>query len=223
MPFHELFGDISDTDADGEPLSAVGDDWRALAEQAAARVCEHPQINGLRFVADAVPESVAERLLPRLRTMFDLTTGANQSMAFGELPTFVGPLLPIAHALLPPGLSKREPAFDQMIANHYHRGEGIVPHVDLARFEDGVVIFSFQSAAVMDFARGNTWIQVLLEPGSCVCLSGEARYEWTHGIAERDQDIVERDGRTIERGERISVTLRRLKPARDGSGAGIGR
>jgi hypothetical protein len=52
-------------------------------------------------------------------------------------------------------------------------------------------------------------IPVLLEPGSIICLSGAARYEWTHGIAERQIDIWQGNG--IQRKERISITLRKMK------------
>ncbi|ORY45183.1 hypothetical protein BCR33DRAFT_659273 [Rhizoclosmatium globosum] len=169
-------------------------------------------------------------LEPHLRALFEPDIGANQAMRFGNaLPSFLDPLLGIAKALLPSNLQSRTPAFDQMIANHYSPGEGIVEHVDLARFEDGVVIFSFLSPLVMDFryvGQASTsdsysrdafpeienakHIALLLEAGSAVCLSGESRFNWAHGIKETLSD--EFQGRIITRKERISITLRKMKP-----------
>ncbi|KAI8828102.1 hypothetical protein BJ741DRAFT_439249 [Chytriomyces cf. hyalinus JEL632] len=150
-------------------------------------------------------------------------------MRFGaSLPPFLAPLLSIGATLLPPHLSQRTPPFDSMIANLYQPGEGICSHVDLARFEDGIVVFSFISALVMDFTyvgegggatagytRANEpspleSVPMLLESGSGICLTGDARFKWAHGIAERQQDLFE--GTRIQRKQRISITLRKLKP-----------
>ncbi|CAI5508161.1 unnamed protein product [Closterium sp. Naga37s-1] len=40
---------------------------------------------------------------------------------------------------------QREPLFDQMIANWYSGDQGIKPHVDLMRFDDGIAILSLLS------------------------------------------------------------------------------
>ncbi|KAF9907995.1 hypothetical protein EC991_010343 [Linnemannia zychae] len=50
----------------------------------------------------------------------------------------------------------RIPLFDQSIMNLYFPGNGIKPHVDLARFEDGIVIISLLSAINMDFYKAQT-------------------------------------------------------------------
>lgn len=50
---------------------------------------------------------------------------------------------------------------------------------------------------------------ILLRPGDVLALSREARYDWEHGIQPRLADEI--DGEWIERGTRISVTLRKLK------------
>ncbi|KAG2422279.1 hypothetical protein HXX76_016156 [Chlamydomonas incerta] len=79
----------------------------------------------------------------------------NQAMFFGPLPQWgraIGPLLPLDQ-LLPPHLSGRVPSFDQAIVNLYRPGEGIVDHVDLARFQDGIVGVSCGGPVVMDFRR----------------------------------------------------------------------
>ncbi|KAJ3307765.1 hypothetical protein HDU76_004388, partial [Blyttiomyces sp. JEL0837] len=125
--------------------------------------------------------------------------------------------------------SRNKLPFDQMIGNHYSPGEGITPHIDLLkRFADGIIIASFKSSIVMEFQkvddgdvsllqsykdvgeeRSGKKVNVLLEPGDVVCLSGESRYGWTHGISKRMEDVVD-DGVVVKRGERVSITLRRL-------------
>ncbi|KAI9331230.1 hypothetical protein DFJ73DRAFT_664497 [Zopfochytrium polystomum] len=118
-----------------------------------------------------------------------------------------------------------------MIANRYTPGQGIVDHVDLvARFEDGVAVASFGSCVVMEFrprtrtsedaaaAAGSSSsssshprdvvVPVLLRPGDVICLTGDARYRWMHGIPARTEDWWE--GAAIARRERVSITLRKL-------------
>ncbi|KAG0298248.1 hypothetical protein BGZ96_001214 [Linnemannia gamsii] len=118
----------------------------------------------------------------------------------------------------------RIPLFDQSIMNLYFPGNGIKPHVDLARFEDGIIIISLLSAINMDFYKAlspmsphdppegtNTSrppplqdqrqqeerepdFTVRLEPGSVLTIQGKARYEWEHGIRETMEDVVDDGG-----------------------------
>ena len=120
----------------------------------------------------------------------------------------------------------------QAIVNLYRPGEGIAPHVDLLRrFGDGIVGVSLGDGGVaMRFARvepsrretgdGDAY-EVWLPSRSVLVLTGEARYEWTHGIAPRVRDKVEVEGddeggwQWQERGVRASVTFRWLLPGAD--------
>lgn len=58
-------------------------------------------------------------------------------------------------------------------------------------------------------------VSILLQPGDIYVLLREARYKYKHGIAYRSKDTY-RDGqggvKTMMRGTRISVTLRRMLP-----------
>ncbi|WOL17820.1 hypothetical protein Cni_G26613 [Canna indica] len=129
---------------------------------------------------------------------------------------------------LPLDLLWREPLFDQLIANVYNPGEGICAHVDLMRFADGIAIISLESECVMHFTRpkqgeSNNEVQgevqgeegplirvpVLLNPGSLVLMSGEARYLWKHEI-NRKQGFQFWNGEAIHQQRRTSVTLRKL-------------
>lgn len=157
----------------------------------------------------------------------------NQAMCFGELPSYIswlsGWVKEKYPGLFPADILHREPIFDQAILNLYKKGEGICSHVDLLRFEDGILIVSLLSSCVMTMrpalsnkipSYNNTehdsikdpanTQQFLLCPGDVLALSGEARYNWEHGIKEQTHDYI--DDQIIERGTRISVTLRKLKP-----------
>jgi len=51
-------------------------------------------------------------------------------------------------------------------------------------------------------------VPIVLEPGSLLVFSGEARYHWTHGIVARAEDHFE--GHTFKRERRISITFRTI-------------
>ncbi|KAI8365104.1 hypothetical protein BD560DRAFT_402119 [Blakeslea trispora] len=138
----------------------------------------------------------------------------NQVMLFGKLPNFLSWISPwlTEHypTVFPNDILQRQPLFDQAILNMYKKGEGIVSHVDLLRFEDGILIVSLLSSCVMKMRslKQDRTVDILLRPGDILALSQEGRYEWEHGIEETERDLFE--GEWIERGTRISVTLRRL-------------
>ncbi len=142
------------------------------------------------------------------------------------------------HAMLFPS-APHVPRARQAIINLYRPGEGIAPHVDLLRrFGDGIVGVSLGDGGVaMRFARAETRetstgggedgdeYEVWLPSRSVLVLAGEARYEWTHGIAPCLRDKVEVIGgagegdasgwQWLERGIRVSVTFRWLLPGAD--------
>ncbi len=101
---------------------------------------------------------------------------------------------------------------DQAIINRYQPGEGIGPHVDYTtHFGPTVASLSLLSDVVMDFIRiGNLTdeVPVLLERGSAVILSRDARLRWKHGIASRRIDTIE--GRDFIRSMRYSITFRTM-------------
>lgn len=99
------------------------------------------------------------------------------------------------------------------------------------RFDDGIAIVSLESACVMHFSQAkarvstasnalkqgddeSTKVPVLLNPGSLVTMSGDARYLWKHEI-DRKPGRQLWDGRELEQHRRTSVTLRKLLPSTD--------
>jgi alkylated DNA repair dioxygenase AlkB len=113
-------------------------------------------------------------------------------------------------SVFPSNLLQRKPFFDQMITNFYQPGEGICPHVDLLRFEDGIAIVSLESSCVMDFSlESEETVPVLLNPGSLVFMFGDARYVWKHEI-NRKPGFQSWQGQLLNQTTRTSVTLRKL-------------
>lgn len=162
-----------------------------------------------------------------------------------KLPAYLQPLvgaLPAALEPLPDHLKALVLHSDrplQAIMNCYQPGQGISPHVDLPeRYEDGIVGLSLLSSTVMEFRRNDptstghlldrsleasgtpdpSAYAVRLRPGDLYVLTGDARWEWTHGIPYRYEDVVQDEQgqptRTV-RNLRMSVTLRRMKPGAD--------
>ncbi len=100
---------------------------------------------------------------------------------------------------------------DQLIINEYEPGQGIANHVDCEPcFGDTVISISLGSSCVMDFVNVKTKqkIEIMLESGSLVVLSGDARHKWTHGIAQRKTDNF--NGIKTDRKLRISMTFRKV-------------
>ena len=101
---------------------------------------------------------------------------------------------------------------DQLIINEYEPGQGIANHVDCEPcFGDTIISISLGSSCVMDFMnlRTKQKVEVMLESGGLIVLSGEARHNWTHGIAQRKTDNY--NGIKTDRRRRISMTFRKVK------------
>ena len=59
-------------------------------------------------------------------------------------------------------------------------------------------------------------VQVLLEPRSCLMMTGDSRYKWRHGIM-KTKNVFLPDGSCVYRGadyRRLSLTIRRVLPSR---------
>jgi alkylated DNA repair dioxygenase AlkB len=128
------------------------------------------------------------------------------SMRLGPLPDWA---LEIIRQARSRGLTDEEP--DQVIVNEYEPGQGIAGHIDCQPCFTGTILsLSLLSPCVMSFKHKQTRqvVPVLLEPRSLVVMQGEARYDWTHGIAARKTDLD--GGRRIVRARRLSLTIRKV-------------
>ena len=128
------------------------------------------------------------------------------SMFIGKLPSWA---MTMAQRLFDEKHISELP--DQLIINEYEPGQGIANHVDCEPcFGDTIISISLGSSCVMDFInlRTKQKVEVMLESGSLVVLSGDARYNWTHGIAQRKTDNF--NGVKTDRRLRISMTFRKV-------------
>ena len=130
----------------------------------------------------------------------------NDSMRLGDIPDW---LQAYCHKLTEARHFNKTP--DQVIINEYQPGQGIASHIDCVPcFEEVIGSISLGSPVLMDFthSKTNEKISVLLESRSLFLLSGDARYVWKHGIANRKSDKY--NGFVMPRGSRISMTFRNV-------------
>lgn len=181
------------------------------------------KITGLRYVSDFITEKEHIELWEAINKETWLTDikrrvqhygwkydykarSIDYSMYLGDLPFWV---IPIADRLYQSGYLSSFP--DQLIINEYQPGQGIANHVDCEPcFGETIISISLGSKCVMDFInlKSKEKIEVMLEPRSLVIISGESRYNWTHGIASRKTDTFM--DRKFERQLRISLTFRNV-------------
>ncbi|KAI8081688.1 uncharacterized protein BX664DRAFT_285877 [Halteromyces radiatus] len=139
---------------------------------------------------------------------------------YGPLPSFIDPVVQriMSHQLMPESPN-------HLLVNEYNEGQGIMPHIDApALFGPAILSLSLLSACLMKFTHATTGhsIDVILPRRSMVVLTGNARYNYKHGISK---DLVETalDGTIIQRAQRISFTFRQIiawevPPEADGCG-----
>lgn len=130
----------------------------------------------------------------------------DSSMNLGPLPWW---LKVYTKRLVEEGLFQSEP--DQVIINEYLPGQGISRHVDCVPcFTDTVASLSLGSTCAMDLEHVSSGKKgsMMLDAGSLLVLSGEARYDWMHSIPARKEDVWQ--GITFTRDRRVSLTFRKV-------------
>jgi len=125
-------------------------------------------------------------------------------MRIGPLPDW---LQVLAQRLYETGYFDRPP--EQVIVNEYEPGQGIAMHTDHSGFGPAVAMVSLGDEWQMDFSKsdGDTEAKshMMLERGSALILTGEARKKWRHGIAKRKTEGPRRER---NRKRRLSLTFR---------------
>ncbi|KAH1006040.1 hypothetical protein HUJ04_006921 [Dendroctonus ponderosae] len=104
---------------------------------------------------------------------------------------------------------------DQLTVNCYSPGQGIPHHVDThSAFESPIMCLSLASTIVMEFKNEGLHICSLLPRRSLLIMSGESRYNWTHGIVPRKFDVIRNKSAVgftcLKRETRISFTFRKV-------------
>ena len=181
------------------------------------------KVSGLKYIPDFITKEEHQQLWQAINSEPWLTDlkrrvqhygwkydykarSIDYTMFLGELPEWVKPF---AVRLFQSGYLSMVP--DQLIINEYQPGQGIANHVDCEPcFGETIISVSLGSNCVMDFINLKTKekLEVMLEPRSLVVISGEARHNWTHGIAARKTDNF--NGIKVERQLRISMTFRNV-------------
>ena len=130
----------------------------------------------------------------------------SENMKAAPIPA---PMRDLAEMLHERGWFDRPP--DQIIANEYEPGQGIAPHVDRNCFGPAVATLSLGDGWPMEFTpvrRRAEPVEMMLDVGSILVLTGEARSTWMHGIAKRKADGRGPSKRSRRR--RVSVTFRTM-------------
>ncbi|KAI9300311.1 hypothetical protein BJ944DRAFT_273223 [Cunninghamella echinulata] len=226
MDWNELFGsddeEYNDDDAQKKIFTATAINSNDIET--------FDDIPGLILWHNALTHEQQINLLYSLLDNFGTET--NQYLQFGKLDPFLQKVADkIQHySFFPSHIRQRQPLFNQASINYYEQGEGIISHVDLLQYEDGIAILSLLSSVCMtmkpatkeSMEQGYATIDgvskeesshqqrdILLRPGDILLLHSAARYEFEHGIIERMFDVI--NDETIVRGKRVSVSLRYKK------------
>ena len=185
------------------------------------------RVPGLHYIPRFLDEGTQERALehidapsaPWLRDLerrvqhygwrYDYQARAiTRDMHIGPLPAW---LTAIARRLVETELFKRLP--DQVIVNEYEPGQGIAMHADRDGFGPTVAMVSLADSWYMDLRPLDTGVRqnrsILLETGSALVLTGDARQLWMHGIARRKNE--RHPGGWIPRKRRVSLTFRTVQ------------
>jgi len=180
-------------------------------------------INGLTYVKDFISkeeESTLIQIINAQEWLGDLkrrvqhygwkydyrARSLNHSMYLGLLPLWAQNL---ADRLVEKKLMEELP--DQVIINEYKPGQGIANHVDCEPcFGDTIISLSLATPCIMNFINldSKNKVEAILEPRSVVCIKGESRYLWSHGIPARLADDI--NGVRTNRQLRISMTFRKV-------------
>mmetsp|Transcript_30645 Transcript_30645/g.98630 ORF Transcript_30645/g.98630 Transcript_30645/m.98630 type:complete len:316 (-) Transcript_30645:26-973(-) len=150
-----------------------------------------------------------------------------------EVPQFIHAVM---DALVQAGVFKEEERPNHVLLNEYARGQGIAPHQDGPLYMPLVAILSLDGPALLQFwpslhatKCGEAVASVLCLSNSLLVFNEEAYESHWHGIVERGADNIEHHtcnlhvlgddycvGTAVERGRRISLTVRRVLKIRDG-------
>lgn len=183
-------------------------------------------IPGLLYSDHYISEQQEEHLLRNVNSNTKAWKQLNNRSLqnWGGLPHVKGMLptpLPNYLQLLTNQLSTPDIHFNHVLINKYLPGQGIDAHIDGPAYKPHAHILSLNSPVVMNFydtqQKHQLICSLLLRPRSLLSLSAFAYNSVYHGIDECHSHVIDRKvlnasdsevGLTIERKERISLTIR---------------
>ena len=197
--------------------------------RSAIQVKSIDKIPGFKMLPDIISEAEEERIISEIdhsewsselqrrvqhygwRYDYKLKQ-VDSTMRIGKLPEWAEMM---AQRLFKSGYLLEIP--DQVIVNEYVRDQGISPHIDNpSSFADGIATISLLETWEMDFRKRGSKVKVTqrLERRSATILTGDARYQWTHGISKRKTEPASQlhnDKKArVPRGRRVSLTFRKV-------------
>ena len=189
-------------------------------------------VPGLKLIADFLSEAEEAQIVSEIDDRADWSTGLQRrvqhygwrydyksrqvdpSMRIGPLPDWA---TKVAERLVDHGYFKEGPP-DQVIVNEYRESQGIAPHIDSpSSFAGFVAMISLLETWEMEFRKRRSKAKIThkLDRRSAAILTGEARYQWKHGIPKRKTEPgpvkpgKKRPSR-VPRHRRISLTFRKV-------------
>jgi len=163
--------------------------------------------------------------------------GSGAGAGHGELPPWLARL---AEALVQAGVFPPDAPPNHALLNEYQPGEGILGHTDGPCYEPLVACVSLGSSALFTFRQRlrsdeigaeepRVLEQLVLRPRSLVVFSHDAYHSALHGVAPSARERVEptvanlaaaaaSPNEVIERGVRVSITMRRWSGQPGGPG-----
>ena len=161
----------------------------------------------IRYIDDTPWRSDLERRVQHYGWRYDYRARTvERDMHIGPLPEWLQNIAKRLYAET--HLFDRVP--DQTIVNEYEPGQGIAMHADRQCFGPTVATVSLGDDWRMDLkpigGSVKTRVDILLEQGSALIMTGDARWRWFHGIAKRQKERTDHGSRPRRR--RVSLTFR---------------
>ena len=165
------------------------------------------QESAIRNMEDQPWRSDLERRVQHYGWRYDYRARiVERDMHIGPLPAWLRDIAERLHAETK--LFDRVP--DQAIMNEYEPGQGIAMHADRQCFGPTVATISLGDDWRMDLkpvgGSAKSRVDILLEQGSVLLMTGDARWRWLHGIAKRMKERTAHGWRPRRR--RVSLTFR---------------
>lgn len=181
------------------------------------------KIDGLSMLHNFITENEEQILIDKIDNSFwidDLkrkvqhygyrynykTRRIDESLHIGDLPGWMQPVINKIQ-----DLDSNIDPIKQVIINNYEIGQGIAPHIDCEPcFGNYIISLSLMSDIVMQFKHQDNGeiINIKLPRRSLTIIKDDARYKFTHGIAQRKRDNF--NGSIASRSRRISMTFRSI-------------